>query len=86
MELKYLEDHVEGYPLVKKQPLWYHKRGLMQTATGYGNKLRTEWMVLLDGRWRRVYCRIFSNSGTLYIIWKKEEYIIRDEFSMFGGG
>ena len=22
-------------------PMWYHKKGLMQTATGYGRKLNT---------------------------------------------
>lgn len=26
-------------------PLWYHKRGLMQTASGYGKKLVTEYKI-----------------------------------------
>ena len=49
-------------------PLWYHTRGLMQTASGYGRKLTTEWKVKYSGRLRRIYCCCFSNSGSLYII------------------
>ena len=49
-------------------PLWFHVRGLMQTATGYGKKLKTEYKIRHNGRLYRVYCHIFSNCGTLYII------------------
>ena len=49
-------------------PLWYHTRGLMQTASGYGRKLSTEWKIKYAGRLRRIYCCCFSNSGSLYII------------------
>lgn len=51
----------------KRVPLWWHKQGLTYTRTGYGARIPTEWMVRFNGRWRRVYCAIFSNSGTLYI-------------------
>jgi len=53
---------------VKRKPLWYHTRGLMQTATGYGPKIVTEYMLRVSNRWHRVYCSIYSNSGTLYIL------------------
>lgn len=53
-------------------PLWYHKRGLMQTATGYGRKIATEKMIKHNGRLKRIYCCIYSNSGSLYIMDKKE--------------
>jgi hypothetical protein len=53
-------------------PMWYHKKGLMQTATGYGRKLNTGKKYLYNGRYYRVYCCIHSNSGTNYIIVKKE--------------
>lgn len=51
----------------KLAPLWHHTRGLSYTATGYGSRIPTQYMVKFNGRWRRVYCRIFSNSGTCYI-------------------
>lgn len=37
------------------------------SATGYGSRLPVPYMVRFNGRWRRVYCRIYSNNGTLYI-------------------
>jgi hypothetical protein len=82
--MKYLEDHYSGEIKVKESPLWYHEQGLMQTATGYGNKLKTTFMVFVDGRWRRVYCRIFSNIGSLYIIWKRQEYLIKYDHTLTG--
>ena len=53
---------------VKESPLWFHKQGLMQTATGYGRKLTSSKMVYWEGRWRRVYVCCYSNSGTAYIL------------------
>lgn len=35
--------------------------------SGYGDKVPTTYMVRYENRWHRVYCRIFSNSGSLYI-------------------
>jgi len=51
----------------KHDPLWWQKRGLMFTSTGYGRKIPTEYMVKFNNRWRRIYCCIFSNAGTTYI-------------------
>lgn len=51
----------------KDAPLWHHKRGLSYTASGYGAAIPSRTMVLFNGRWRRVYVRIYSNSGTAYI-------------------
>jgi len=51
-----------------------------QTATGYGKKIPTRYMVRFKGRWRRVYCAIFSNSGTLYISSPKGESITVQEY------
>jgi hypothetical protein len=41
-----------------------------RNADGYGRKIPTRWEVQLDGerRWRRVYCVIYSNSGSLYCV------------------
>jgi hypothetical protein len=52
---------------VREKPLPWQERGLMYTATGYGRKIPTRYMVQSGGKWRRVYCCIFSNIGTLYI-------------------
>lgn len=51
-------------------PLWFHKQGLMQTSTGYGKKLKTEYKLKHNGRLYRVYCYLYSNIGRLYIVSK----------------
>lgn len=51
----------------KERPTWWQKRGLSYTATGYGRRIPTRFKVKVNGRWHRVYCCIFSNSGTCYI-------------------
>lgn len=52
---------------VKRSLMPHHVAGLQFTATGYGSRIPTEYMIWVDGRWRRVYCIIYSNSGTLFI-------------------
>lgn len=51
----------------REKPLWFHEKGLMETATGYGLKLTSPLQVKWNGRWRRVYVCCISNSGTAYI-------------------
>lgn len=51
----------------KHAPMQHHRAGLTYTATGYGQRIPTEHMIRTHGKWRRVYCCIFSNIGTLYI-------------------
>ena len=51
----------------REAPLWWHKLGLSPTASGYGRRIPMVYMVRLNGRWRRVYCCIYGNSGTCYI-------------------
>lgn len=36
-------------------------------ASGYGKRIPTDRMIKLGGKWRRVYCCIYSNAGTCYI-------------------
>lgn len=52
---------------IKREPMAHHKAGLSFTASGYGARVPTEYMVWYNGHWRRVYCRIYSNIGTLFI-------------------
>ena len=51
----------------KESPLWWQENGLSYTASGYGARIPTRYMVKFNDRWLRVYCRIYSNNGTMYI-------------------
>ena len=62
----------------KIAPLPHHKLCLQYTATGYGKRIPTEIMVKFYGKWRRVYCCIYSNIGTCYIGKLSDNLIIRD--------
>ena len=58
-------------------PLWWHERGLSQTASGYGRKLTSPYKVPYGGRLYRVYVTQYGNAGTAYIVVKGERIIIR---------
>lgn len=62
----------------KDSPLWWQEKGLMFTSTGYGKRIPTRNMVRYNGKWRRVYCCIYSNAGTCYIGKLSDGLIIRD--------
>ena len=51
----------------KHAPMAHHLAGLAWTASGYGARIPMPYMVRVHGKWRRVYCRIYSNIGTLFI-------------------
>lgn len=57
-------------------PMWYHLKGLSQTASGYGRKLNTGLKLNLNGRLYRIYCTIFSNSGTNWISVRGERIVV----------
>lgn len=62
--------HFELTDLEHKQALLpWQAAGLQYTRSGYGSRIPTSHMVKLPGspRWRRVYCCIWSNSGTCYV-------------------
>ena len=65
---------------LKESPLWHHVKGLSQTASGYGKRLATRYMVQFADscRWHRVYCCIFSNSGMLYAVKNGKDIILDD--------
>lgn len=52
----------------KEKPLTHHKLNLSYTATGYGNKLPTRYMVYYNKRWYRVYSICYSNVSTEYVL------------------
>jgi hypothetical protein len=73
--IEYLETE---YELVEK-PLWWHKQGLSQTASGYGSKLTSSRCVKLpDGTLRRVYITCYSNAGSAWITIKGKKLYLRD--------
>ena len=51
----------------RETELWWQKLGLSYTASGYGRRIPTRYMVQVNGKWRRVYCCQISNAGTCYI-------------------
>lgn len=69
--------HASEYEIFDKL-LWWQKKGLMYTATGYGSKIPTTKMILWQGRKYRVYCCIYSNIGTRYIVSKGKKYVVLD--------
>ena len=59
---------INGAPVESRvKTLWWQDRGLSYTRTGYGRRIPTAYQVRLSGRWRRVYCCCYSNSGTCYV-------------------
>jgi len=59
---------VNGVPTpTEVRPLWWQQKGLNYTASGYGRRIPTQYVVRVENRWRRVYCCIYSNAGTCYI-------------------
>lgn len=58
---------------MKEKLLPWQELGLSYTASGYGSKIPTRFMVKFYGRWHRVYCRVFSNVGSLYIVSQGDE-------------
>lgn len=52
---------------VKISELAHPKRGMQYTATGYGAKIPSRFMVKWNDRWRRVYVTQYSNVGSFWI-------------------
>ena len=47
-------------------PLDWQKRGLQQTASGYGSKLTSPYKIRFEGKDYRLYTTIYSNSGSTW--------------------
>lgn len=78
-----LEDKATGATWrapMRHEVLPWQARGLSETRSGYGSRLRTTRQVLYRGRWHRVYCTIWSNSGTCWIRVDGKDFavIVRD--------
>ena len=60
--------------------LWWQKQGRQQTATRYGGKLTTEYMLHVPGSPRpyRVYAICYSNVASFYILRGGKMLFLRD--------
>ena len=58
------------------KPLTWQTQGLTYTASGYGSKIPTSKMIKYNNRMYRVYCHIYSNVGTCYVVIKGERVVI----------
>ncbi len=63
---------------IKAAILPWQKQGLSFTATGYGARIPTVYMIEVHGRWRRVYAICYSNVSTLFIGKKYDQTAIVD--------
>lgn len=62
----------------KESPMWWHDKCLSYTASGYGKRIPTRYMVKFNNKWRRVYLCIYSNIGTLYIGKLSDNLIVQE--------
>jgi len=77
MILGYIDlDLFKTLGLYKESLLWWQKRGLMYTSTGYGRKIPTQHMIKWGNKWQRVYCCIYSNCSTCYILQGKDWIVV----------
>lgn len=51
---------------LKDSPLWWHRQGLSQTASGYGAKLTSRYKISYEGREFRLYCTVYGNAGSTW--------------------
>jgi hypothetical protein len=51
----------------KESLLPWQRRNAFYTASGYGPRTPSPYMIKWEGRWRRVYVACFSNAGTAYV-------------------
>lgn len=64
---------INGKPYVAEhRPLGWQKQGKSFTASGYGGRIPSPWMVKFGSRYRRIYVACYSNSGTAYIEGKRK--------------
>jgi hypothetical protein len=52
--------------LVYDPPEWMKRRGLQETASGYGKRLNSGLKIHFEGRLYRIYVTQFSNAGTAW--------------------
>ncbi len=61
----YQRIYADSADLVDSQPDWM-KRGLQQTASGYGKQLNTGRKINFNGKLYRLYATCFSNVASIW--------------------
>jgi hypothetical protein len=61
--------------LIEAPPEWM-KRGLQETASGYGSKLNSGFKISFNGKIYRIYTTIWSNCGTNWFVSKGRKIIV----------
>lgn len=69
-------DHASDFYAVQYSPLDWQRAGLQKTASGYGTKIPTAYVLKYQGRTRRIYSDQYSNAGRTYIIVNKEKVTV----------
>jgi len=52
---------------LKSDPLDWQKRGLQETASGYGARLRSTYKIHFEGKLRRIYHTCYGNASSAWI-------------------
>jgi hypothetical protein len=60
-----------------QEPLPWQKKGLQQTASGYGSKLTSSYKILFEGKRYRIYTTIWSNSGSSWFKYKGKKIYVQ---------
>lgn len=71
---------INGEEFKTEQNVTAHMAAIAASPWGYNprrTKVQTSFMVNFQGRNRRIYCDIFGNSGSTYIIVKGEKVFVR---------
>ena len=50
--------------------------------SGYGSRIRTDYMIRIDSRKYRVYCCCWSNCGTLFIDTKDHKFLVVSNYDL----
>ena len=58
-------------------PLYWQRRGLSETASGYGAKLTTRYMIIMNNRLYRVYATCYGNAASTWFTVKGKRVYIR---------
>lgn len=82
MSVKYTDPKTVGAVLYR--PLPHHLAGRSYTASGYGAKIPTRWMIVTVGSRdegfrlteRRVYSMVYGNGSSAYVVIKGEDIFI----------
>jgi hypothetical protein len=57
-------------------PLPWQRRGLQQTASGYGLRLTSRYMIHFGGKFRRLYVTCISNAASTWFTVRGEKVFV----------